>query len=157
MRRGGFSLFLVLGLASASAHAEGQVGVGIVAGDPTGFTLKSRFTPMHALQLHVGIGIGRFDNGRLTLVADYLIHADQLFKDVSGSGFLVPYAGLGAKLGLRESSVDPVALAARVPIGVAFLFRKTPLELFGEVAIGIHALPAVAPLIDGGIGLRWYF
>lgn len=131
-------------------------GAGLVAGDPTGLTLKFRFTPEQAIQSHIGWGFGAFDDGHAIFVFDYLFHFAGLFPGMNDSGLFAPYAGIGAKLGLRESS-KRVNAGLRAPFGISFLLTKVPLEIFGELALGIHLAPDVTPLIDGGVGARWYF
>ena len=69
---------------------------------------------------------------------------------------LSPYAGIGSSVQISEGST-PLRLGLRAPLGLAFLFSPGNLELFAEIALGIHIFPSTTALIDGGIGARWFF
>ncbi len=132
------------------------LGVGAILGDPTALGLKTRFDENNALQLHVGWGFADPYGARATFILDYLAHITIFAAETRDVGLLTPYIGLGGKLGLREGD-DPVAIGARVPLGLGFLFREVPIEVFLEVAPGVLVFPAVAALVDGGVGARVYF
>lgn len=141
------------------AHSRAPTyGLGIILGDPTGFTFKARFTREHAIQLHVGFGIGgRYDRSTASFVFDYAYHFADAIPPIERAGWLVPYLGVGAKLGVRESSSDSVRVGIRVPGGLSFFTRGAPVEIFAEIAIGMHVVPGTSALIDGGLGARWHF
>ncbi|MEQ8272951.1 MAG: hypothetical protein RMA76_10195 [Deltaproteobacteria bacterium] len=159
-------------LVSATAHADDNtlagdvrvdapyddytVGVGAMIGDPTAVGLKTRFDENNALQFHAGWGFADPYGARATFMLDYLAHIVVFAAETRDVGLLTPYVGLGGKLGLRESD-DPVAIGARVPLGLGFLFREVPIEVFLEIAPGVLVFPEVAALVDGGVGARVYF
>jgi hypothetical protein len=147
---------IVEGVIADQPYDGYRFGVGAVVGDPTALTLKGRFDSNNALQLHVGWGPIEPNGGRLTFALDYLAHFTIFSSETAKTGALSPYVGLGAKMGIREEP-DAVVLGARVPLGLAFLFREAPIELFLEVVPGVYVFPAVAALVDGGIGARVYF
>jgi hypothetical protein len=132
--------------------AEGTLGVGILFGEPSGFTAKLRLTPANALQLHLGYGLR--GPGHLVASLDYLFHLRDLLPAVQGVGRIVPYVGAGGRLGIRDE--DPL-LSLRVPLGLSFVFDRAPVELFLEVAPGVGLLPSTEALVDGGFGGRFYF
>ena len=146
---------------SRPAFAEGSTsagtqhrpfGIGIVLGEPSGFTGKLFFDGNNAMQLHVGYGIGH--RGRLVLALDYLFHIRNVLPRPNNAGRFEPYLGLGLRLGVRDH--DPL-LGVRIPAGLALLFEAFPVELFIEVAVGIGLIPSTAIIVDGGLGARFYF
>jgi hypothetical protein len=142
--------------ATAAPSTKGPVGLGIVLGDPAGLSLRTELNRHNALQLHVGFDLEKFDRTRVVLALDYLFYFTQMFKSVRSHGRLNPYVGLGSAIQLKELSSE-FKLGIRVPVGLSFHFLKAPVELFAEVALGVHVLPKTATLIDGGLGVRWYF
>jgi len=150
-----------VGSAQRSIAAEpGTFGLGIILGDPSGISLKLSLDNQHALQLHTGFEVERFDRARMSTALDYLFYFRDLAvvakhkKEIKVE--LSPYAGIGSSILISEGST-PVRLGVRAPLGVAFLFSPGNLELFAEIALGIHIFPSTTALIDGGIGGRWFF
>ena len=45
----------------------------------------------------------------------------------------------------------------RIPVGAAYVFESIPLDIFLEVVPIVELIPAVAPSLGGGIGIRYYF
>lgn len=130
-----------------------DLGIGLIAGDPTALTFKAMLADHHALQLHAGWRIGPADGGRLTLAADYL-HQFVVVDPGTSKGQLSPYVGLGGKI----SAGDGKELAgARVPLGLSWFFGAVPIELGLELAPGIAVLPGPDLLVDGGLVARYWF
>ncbi|MCK6548224.1 hypothetical protein L6R52_20420 [Myxococcota bacterium] len=105
------------------------------------------------MQAHIGYGLGR--RGRLLLAVDYLFTLHGLIGRVGRAGHLSPYVGIGGHLGVRED--DDAFLGLRIPLGLSLMISSVPLEVFAEIAPGMGVLPRTAALIDGGLGLRFYF
>jgi hypothetical protein len=131
----------------------GPFGLGLILGEPTGFSLKVAFSRDSAVQAHIGYGVGR--RGKLLLAVDYLFHFTTAIGPVGRAGRLSPYVGIGGHLGVREN--DDAILGLRIPIGLSFMISAAPLEVFAEVAPGMGVLPSTTVLVDGGLGLRFYF
>jgi hypothetical protein len=139
---------------SAAAAEGGPFGLGIILGSPTGITLKLRLTENHAFQLAAGWGFGPEDVEHFVLTADYLFTFPHAFGVIDRAVSLSPYVGIGGQFGFYADTAD---LGFRVPLGLSFLFARTPFELFVEIAVGIHLIPSTSGLLDGGIGGRIYF
>ncbi|MBI4820565.1 MAG: hypothetical protein HY791_30145 [Deltaproteobacteria bacterium] len=160
LRRLAALMALVLATSAARASADelppaSPLGLGIILGDPTGFTLKSRLTNRNALQVHLGFGFeGKHDNGRVTFILDYLFHLAGV--GLEGAGTLAPYVGVGGKLAIIEGN-DNILFGVRVPLGLAFFIKGAPIEIAVEVAVGIHVIPETRALVDGGLMGRYYF
>jgi hypothetical protein len=156
----------LLGLA-APAEAQtsgGPFGLGIILGEPTGLTGKVWFDRTeHALQFHLAWD---FTDEGFAIFLDYLFH---LYPWRSpGSGFELPlYVGIGGKLVFnthrhyysrwRDHHHGDVGFGIRVPVGLAMLFKRAPVEIFLEIAVGVRLIPETRGDIDGGIGVRYYF
>jgi hypothetical protein len=67
--------------------------------------------------------------------------------------------GIGAAVfGLVEGDLN---IAARVPFEIAIRFRRTPMEIYGEIALKLTFVREdggdTALDTDGGVGLRFFF
>lgn len=146
----------VEGSPSSSRMPERRVAVGAILGDPTALELKLRFDPINAVQIRAGWSVADPYRDRVVVLADYVAHFPILSAQTAQHGLLTPYIGLGGKLGLRDGA-RPVTVGVRVPLGLAFMFRALPMEVFLEVVPGIHVVPSVSALADAGLGARVYF
>lgn len=131
------------------------VGLGAIVGDPTALDLKLRFDTMQAVQIRAGWSFADPYQDRVVLMTDYTLHFPILYKQTKNAGLLAPYLGVGGKVGFSERP-NPVTVGVRVPLGLSFLVRELPLEVFVEVVPGVHVAPRVDALVDAGIGARVY-
>jgi hypothetical protein len=136
-----------------SARAEG-FALGFFLGEPTGLDLKIDLQRRSALDVVLGITSIR---NRDPLYA----HLTYLVTPFMGQGQAVRVPlriGIG---GAVYGSSGDVNAGVRVPIELGLWFRRTPLEIYGELAL-------LLTLIDdndnynrldaqGGVGLRFYF
>jgi len=137
--------------------ARADVGIGLFVGEPLGLDVKFDLSHRQSLDFLIGVASIRdggrdFSYGHLTYLLTPLIG--------HGRSVLVPLRiGIGgAVFGVVEGDVG---IAARAPLELALLFRRTPLELYVEIALKVSFLQAneaeVAVDTDGGVGLRFYF
>lgn len=154
-------LIAALMFASAPKSARAEVGFGVFFGEPTGVDFKLDLARRSALDILVGYyshwrDYG-FDGayGHVTyLVTPMVAHGDAV---------LVPLR-LGIGLAIFDQAGrfnDDLNLAARVPFEVGLRFRRTPLEIYFEVALKLTFLDGDPYYhdrvdVDGGIGLRFY-
>lgn len=151
----------VVGLLGASARpARAEIGVGIFLGQPTGFDLKIDLQRRSALDIVIGWDDFDDDRGR-----DGYAHLTYLvgLGAARGRSVLVPFRlGIGAvAYGGGGDFGDELNLGVRAPFEVGLRFRRTPLEIYGEIAIKLTLLDDGNDDddvdADGGIGLRVYF
>lgn len=140
---------IVLGLAGSSARAD--TAIGVFVGEPTGLDIKLGLQQRGALDILIGatsLRNGRISYGHLTYLHTLAV--------ARGSSVNVPLRlGIGGWVaGLTE---DNTVAGARVPFEIALKFRRTPLEIYGEIAFVLQLIEDVNDDIDGGIGLRVYF
>lgn len=141
---------LVPQLAIAGSNASG-LGLGIIAGEPTGLDAKLWLSEGTALQGAVAWSTSK--DAQLHLHLDYIFHKFSLF-DVS-QGSLPFYFGVGARLKFRDPSDDQIGI--RVPLGISYMFANDPFDLFLEVVPILELSPDTDLGINAAIGGRWFF
>lgn len=142
-------IITLLGVFSLALSAQDSgFGVGAIIGEPTGLSAKSWLSSHDAVDAGVAWSIS---NGWLHVHADYLRHTFGLIPVEEGQ--LPLYFGLGAKIGFGPD----ISIGARVPVGLAYLFDGTPLDVFIELVPGLEIIPETKFDIGGGIGVRYWF
>ena len=153
---------VIVGVLAAArpARADG-VGIGVVLGEPTAFTLKVDLKRRTALE--VALGVESFDDGRGRGPYLHLEFLAALFV-ARGESVLVPFRlGIGGAVYDDNGADfgDDVEVAARAPFQVAFQFRSSPIELYLEIALKLIVIDENDNDdfldLDGGIGFRIYF
>lgn len=160
VRLSSLALAIATALTLTAAPARADVGVGLFVGEPTGLDVKLGLSRRTALDLLFG-AYSRWDN----LNDGAYAHATYLVTPMvsRGRSVLVPLRlGVGVALFDDAGRFDnDLHVAARFPLEIALVFRKTPIELYGELALKITVIdpgpdhPTVD--LDGGLGLRFYF
>jgi hypothetical protein len=150
---------VLLGLLSTSAFAEARLGLGLIAGEPTGLSVKYWLDKEHAVD---GAAAWSFWDGKgFQVHGDFLWHQFDLLDDPSGFDASVPLSfGVGARLKFREGrhrgDEDDTVFGLRVPIGVSFLFEGQPFDIFAEIVPTLDFTPAVDLNFGAAIGMRFY-
>lgn len=132
--------------------AESRVGLGVMAGEPTGITLKVWGSSEHAFDGAAGWSIG--EGGWIYLHGDYLWHRYELDPD-EFEGRVPYYFGLGGRVLLHEG--DESRLGVRFPIGLDYVFDGGRFDVFIEVAPVLDLIPETDFDLSGGVGARYYF
>lgn len=135
-------------LQAQTSTDKGQIGLGIMVGEPTGLSFKYWMGSKTAVD--AGLTWSLSGNDAIGVHADYVWHK---WLNVE-KGQLALYYGVGAALWVAESNTG---LGARIPVGLNYLFQDAPLDLFIEVVPGLGVLPDTDFDVDGGIGVRYYF
>jgi hypothetical protein len=137
--------------------ARADLGIGLFVGEPLGLDVKIDIGRRQALDFVFGVVSVR-DGGR-DLSYGHLTYLLTPFAGV-GQSIVVPLRiGIGgAVIGVVEGDVG---IAARAPLQLGFMFRRTPLEIYLEIALKVTFLANNEADVlldsDGGIGLRFYF
>lgn len=149
------SLIVFFGLAAVSVQAnpvlQNQWGVGVIAGEPTGLSVKKWLSEDRALDAAVAWSFE--GNSSLHLHATYLFHDFELIQVERGAMPL--YIGVGMRYKERSGRSD--RLGVRTPVGVAYHFADNPIEVFAEVAPIFDFISGSRVVISGSIGFRFYF
>ena len=138
-----------------TADSPHGVGVGVVAGDPTGLSIIWRADDTNAVQLGAGWSFRRAD---LDVALDYQVTlARARIGDVRDAHFNA-YAGVGGELDLLSGRDDDSwHVGLRLPLGVAFLPDRHPFDLFLQITPVLVVLPTTEVVVDGGLGGRIFF
>ncbi len=147
--------FIIVGvmfwLVTGKAQDKG-LGVGVIIGQPTGFSVKSWVNQINALEFGLGFSFSKNDS-HVHIHADYLWHS---FDAIKSTEKFVLYYGPGLKL-KTGSKNDNAVLGIRGVIGLAWMASKVPIDVFLEVAPVLNFVPGTGFNIDAGFGARYYF
>jgi hypothetical protein len=145
------TFFCVSGARSAIAYVDqGDVEVGLILGEPTGFSGKFWTTASTAIDLGLAWSFG--GGGHFHVHADYLFHNFDFFEVDSGN--LPIYFGIGGRLRVQD---DDSRIGLRVSIGLEYILESHPFSFFFEVAPVVDFAPETEADINGGIGVRYIF
>lgn len=154
-------LVLVALLVCAPRAARADVGLGLFLGEPTGIDLKLGLSHKSALDILVG-WYNEYDDWNDDGAYAHLTYLVQPFITY-GESVMVPFRiGIGGAVFDDQGRYDEdIHLAVRVPFQIGFMFRRTPLEIYAEIALKATIVdpgPDHRDIdLDGGIGLRFYF
>ena len=161
-------LFCSLLISPSSAHATGggPFGLGVILGEPTGFTGKYWQNNQEAIDFGLTWSFGSY----FLVYGDYLWHwkgvinaKGQFFKDLHlylGAGAVLFVGGDEARRNRRFFTDDgrsAVGIGARIPLGAEWKPGRPPFGVFLELVPGLGVIPSVYGFFQGGIGIRYYF
>jgi len=182
-----FSVFVVAFLLAIGAWAEGRnFGVGVVLGDPTGFTAKYWTSSTTALDFGLGwsgywnpsgyydpaCNDGNFYNNHKPYcdnrAYDYRdrgygwdiihVHADYLFHnfDLIRATERFPLF-YGPGISVNYYDYNYLQIGIRGDFGIAWMPRRAPMDLFLEIAPTLDVFPGPHLGVSAGLGGRYYF
>lgn len=139
------------------AKAETGLGVGIIAGEPTGISLKKWVSKTRAFDLAAAWSFS--ENKSFQIHADYLFHNFSLLRSNDFKGRLPVYYGVGGRIKLRNTGPnnEDTSVGLRIPLGVSYQFADAPLDLFVEVVPILDVAPDTELDLNAAIGIRFYF
>jgi hypothetical protein len=142
---------VVVAVLALAPSAGADVGVGVIAGEPTGLSFKLWGDGASGLDAASGWSFG--DEGRLYLHADYLWQ--RMIEDREIGGTVPFYFGVGGRVLLREGRDS--RLGIRIPLGLDYFFEEGRFNVFVELAPIIDLVPETEFDLSGGVGLRFLF
>ncbi len=159
MKHPGAVIVLCLLLAVQDSDAqERKFGLGVIIGGPTGISAKLWTSNGNAFDFGLGWSLGgdrfgRYDGGsRVHLHMDYLWHA---FGVIHSTERFPLYYGVGGRINTGAGYNS--SLAVRGVIGIAWLPRGTPIDVFLELAPSLQLSPSSGFGSDAALGARYYF
>jgi hypothetical protein len=163
MNRRVLTALAIAGICIGVAVARPQgIGLGLMAGEPSGFSAKVWTGPHVALDAGLGYSYWWPDKyGRsLQVHGDVLWHTSSLTQS-SADGYLPLYIGLGARVMLANVYGEhdyPLRAGLRIPFGLEYVCASVPVGLFFEL-VPIFDLTPDARGFGGNsaIGFRYYF
>ena len=142
-------IFSLLFIVSVNTYSQSSgFGVGVMIGEPTGISLKNWISGTTALD--VGVAWGFDKKGAFHVHSDYLIHDYELIK--TSHGRLPVYYGIGGRILLTSDS----RVGIRWIVGLDYMFRKTPIDIFFEVVPIFDLVPGTEFSFNAGLGFRYY-
>ncbi|MBI3548199.1 MAG: hypothetical protein HY078_04005 [Elusimicrobia bacterium] len=132
----------------AAAQTSGQLGAGVIIGEPIGPTIKYWLDDTRAIDAGVGFG-----GSNAVFFTDVLFHAWDVAPQPS-RGRLGAYVGLGPRIEARD---DDALFGLRTIAGGDYRVQGRPIELFFEAGPVFQLTPSHRVDVDGGLGVRFYF
>lgn len=148
---------ILVAVFSTNVCANGDLGVGVMVGEPTGLSVKYWLDDRQAIDGAAGWSFSGKDSFHLH--ADYLVHRFDFFdhpEDAEGLAGTAFYYGVGARLKDKDHD-DDTAFGIRIPLGITHLFDDAPFDLFAEVVPLVDLTPDVDLDLNVAVGLRFYF
>lgn len=136
---------------SEPVNQAGTFGLGPLVGEPTGLGMKLWLSSRTAID--AGAAWSFLDPDGFQVHGDFLFHKFDLFHVSKGE--LPLYFGVGGRVKFVEHGDNRAGI--RGPVGIAYLFPHTRLELFAEVAPILDLAPTTSLEWNGGAGIRFYF
>jgi len=142
-------LFSTIFISTGKAQNK-EFGLGVMLGEPTGFSAKYWLSEDKALDFGLAYSFVKSVSA-LSVHCDYVHHDFDLIK----SKYQVPvYYGFGARL--RVGS-DENQLGARGVVGIVYIDKEHPFDVFLELAPVFNLFPKTSLQIDLALGARYYF
>jgi len=141
-------LIILLFINNISAQNRGA-GLGLIIGEPTGFSFKYWLSSTTAVD--AALAWSFVDNGAFHIHADYILHSFDLIRVPEGK--MPFYYGIGGRI----KTSDDARLGVRVPLGLAYLFQKAPVDIFLEVVPILDLTPKTDFRINAALGARYFF
>lgn len=148
-----FTLIAVLTpIAHGETAQEGQFGLGVIAGEPTGPCFKLWTSQRTAIDGAAAWSFAK--NAGIHLHADYLVHVSDLVEVESGR--LLLYYGIGGRIRFADGDRDD-NIGVRIPVGVAYLVEEVPLDVFFEIVPILDLAPDTDLDFNAALGVRYFF
>ncbi|MBF8296296.1 MAG: hypothetical protein HW389_2841 [Bacteroidetes bacterium] len=146
-------LALALAISPAlSSSDRRKVGIGVVLGAPTGFTVKYWESQRVAYQGSIG---GMFHGG-LMIAGDYLVQQNALRNQqvpfYYGAGMFLGDAGFGGP----DYSHGKLALGVRAAFGLDYAPREHPIDVAIELGPSLLLTPVVGMGVQLSVSFRFY-
>jgi len=133
---------------------ERPFGLGLMFGEPTGFSAKLWTSNNNAFDFGLGWSVigNRYESrSHINLHADYLWHA---WNVIHSSERFPLYYGIGGRF---KGGGNEGSFAIRGVFGIAWMPHQTPIDIFFELAPSIEFTPSTGFAIDAALGIRYYF
>jgi hypothetical protein len=157
----GMILCIMIIFVKPVAAQDHGFGVGVILGEPTGISAKLWTSSDNAIDF----GLGFSDGGdRIAYNGDYdgdtryHFHMDYLwhsFNAINSVERFPIYYGIGFMF--NNGAGYDAAFGVRGVIGIAWLSRSIPIDIFAELAPVLQLTSVVGLGVEGGVGIRYFF
>ena len=149
-------IFILFTILSTPAWCqEKDTGIGIILGEPTGFSGKIWWNEDMAFD--GGVAWSFTGDPHLHIHGDVLWHNWNVLKDTfevdDSSGSLPLYYGIGGILKVG----DDAKLGMRFVLGTAYIFENAPFDIFFEIAPIMDVAPETELRLNAAVGSRFWF
>lgn len=144
------TLLVTLFCCTPTVAQDRGFGLGIVIGEPTGFSLKKWRSDTTAIGGAIAWSFGK--NNGLHLHGDYLVHNFDVFQPEKEQ--LALYYGIGGRIKIAK---DETKVGVRIPLGIDYIFEKASLDVFLEFVPLLDLVPSTDFELNGAIGVRYFF
>ena len=155
-------LISILPCAAFPADIFSGIGVGAIAGEPTGISAKKWLNKTRAIDFAAEWSFS--GTATFQFHGDYLFHDYSLLRPEGLKGRLPVYTGIGVRLKLKDNNGDSNGrnardnvVGVRVPLGVTYLFDDAPVDLFTEIVPIMEVAPDTYFDLSAAFGARFYF
>lgn len=152
VRKISLMIILIISLTALKIFSQDKgLGLGVILGEPTGFSGKYWLDDDHAVDFGLAYSFVHPDN-TLSLHADYLFHR---FNIVRAEARFPVYFGFGGRI--HFGNKDGNTLGARGVVGILWMHHSLPIDLFVELAPVFNLFPETSLQLDLAIGGRYFF
>lgn len=142
--------FLIFFIGNINAQDRG-FGLGIMVGQPTGISGKNWISSSNAFDFGFGWAFVP-KNSRINVHVTYLWHN---FNVINSTERFPLYFGIGGRL--KSHEVADTKIGVRFAIGLAWLPRSAPFDIFLEAAPTLNLTPSTSFEVDAALGARYFF
>ena len=126
--------------------------LGAFLGQPTGISFRYGFAKDQSIEAKAAWSFGTADrDAAFILQGNWIEELPDLIKI---KDLRIPFYFGG---GVQVELASDFGLVAQVPVGLAYRFRKAPVELCLELDPGLRLVPETAFALGGGVGCRYRF
>lgn len=143
-------IMVLFGISSYALGQDRGLGVGILIGEPTGFSVKGWVNSTNAIDAGIAWSFERETSFHVH--ADYLWHSFDVFKT---SERIPLYYGIGGRI--KTGKHADARFGVRVVVGIGYIFRDAPFDLFFEAAPIVDVAPTTELQGNIGLGARFFF
>jgi hypothetical protein len=127
--------------------------LGIFLGQPTGITFRYGYGGEQSFEAKAAWDLASYGGSpSFSFQANWLLEFPRVLVIQNANFPLYIGAGLQSDVG-----PDWASIGFRIPFGIVYRFRKTPLELNLEIGLGMQLFPSTSFQPSGGLGLRYRF
>lgn len=155
------AVMLACVFASVVRAEDGEVGIGVIIGDPTGISGKKWIDDENAVAGALAWSLS--DGNSIQLHADYLFHRYGWFQPKELKGRVPLYFGVGGRVKLKDDdngkgkNDGDILIGVRFPLGLSYIFSEAPFDIFVEIAPIFDVVPDADFELTAAIGARFYF
>ena len=130
------------------------LGLGIVAGEPTGLSVKKWMDVKSAID--GALAWSFIDGNSFQVHADYLRHKNDFSKEYREK--LPLHYGIGARIKFKDkkNGNDDTKIGIRVPLGISYFLKEEPIDIFIEIVPILNVSPETDIDLNAAVGVRYY-